>query len=59
MDDEMKAHLLDLFTLIGESFNRLEMVLMSDGSKESKLAILKEIAVSQGNIEKASAFLSK
>ena len=59
MDDEIKAHLFNLFALIGESFNRMEMILMSDGTKESKLAILKEIAASQLNITNASASLSK
>jgi hypothetical protein len=59
MDDDLKIHFTDLLALIGESFNRMEMILVSDGTKESKLAILKEIALSQTHLKAASAFLAK
>ena len=57
MDDEIRARFLDMLALIGESFNRMEMVLRCNGSDESKLAVLKEISVSQDHIKSASELL--
>jgi hypothetical protein len=46
-----------MLALIGESFNRMEMVLRCNGSDESKLAVLKEISASQDHIKSASELL--
>jgi predicted S18 family serine protease len=59
MDDEIRAHLQHVFALLGEVFNRMEMVVVSDGGKESKLAIIDEIATSQDHINTAEALLEK
>ena len=57
MNDEIKAHLEHLFALVGESFNRIEMILMSDGCRESKVSILEEIAALKDSLKAALPFL--
>jgi hypothetical protein len=57
MNDEIKAHLEHLFALVGESFNRIEVILMSDGCRESKLSIREEIAALKDSLKAALPFL--
>ena len=59
MDDALKIVLIDLLELVSESFNRAEMILLSDGSAQSKQQILEEIARSQQHIRTVSATLRK
>jgi hypothetical protein len=61
MDNLTQDFFIKMTALIGEVYNRMEMVLMlpEDCSNEQKLAVLKEIAVSQGNVRTVSDQLSK
>lgn len=57
MEADVKVHLQHVFSLIEGTLHVIEMAAVSDGSRDSKLAILEEIERQTDNIKNAANLL--